>query len=157
MKIATAGLIALVLFLSTVTARADSSEYIQDDDGCWTSEGPTCVWHDSFWDNFTIEPDESPPFISRYRNDCDLRILLKVCHQALVPPYSEERLAENPELAGSFCVFFVTEPGEVEVLLTNPWNEPTGQSEFRWIGSTIADKDWVCADKSGLNDWRPDW
>ena len=41
MKIAIAGLIALVLFLSTVTARADSSEYTQHG---IPDRGGTCVW-----------------------------------------------------------------------------------------------------------------
>ena len=143
MKIGTLGLIALVLFVSTVPARADSSAYIHDENGCWYTEGPTCVWHDSFWDKY--DP-ERPSYLSRYRNDCGLRILLKACHQAPKHPN---------EYGGFYCWWYVIEPGEVEVMVTSIW-EPTGRSEFRWIGSTIADNDGVCANKSGVNDWWPD-
>ena len=158
MKIATVGLIALVLFLSTVTAHADSSEYIQDDDGCWYSEGPTCVAHGSFWEYMGYE-EEGPHFISRYGNGCGLRIVLKACHQANNSKYKklEDWIAAYPALANSECEIFALDHDQGRGLVTYPWHEPTGRVEFRWIGSTIAENDGLCADKSGVNDWWPNW
>ena len=166
-NIAALGALVWVAFLATgalAQSTLDSSEYyIQDDDGCWFTEGPTCVAHESFWDDMAWAGDEyeqdEPDFISRYRNDCGLRVLLKVCHQANNSIWKghEEAIAAYPALARSECEAFVVEADEVEVMLTSYRNEPTGRAEFRWIGSTIADNDEVCADKSGVNEWWPDW
>ena len=54
-----------------MTARADSSEYIQDDDGCWYTEGPTCTRHDSYF--FDVDDSDiafEPLFASEYENNC---------------------------------------------------------------------------------------
>ena len=152
MKIATVGLIALVLFLSTVTARADSSEYIQGEDGCWYTEGPSCVAHDGYW-------DDDSDFISWYHNNCALRILLKSCHQANKSKYghNEEWIATYPALENAECEWRDLDPTILKSMITFAENEPTGRVEFRWIGSTIAENDGLCANKSGVNEWWPNW